>query len=60
MSNIEFFTGMCQVDSRLWEVPRPLVQAQVQAKGTETREKAEGEEGEEGEGEERAQNEGKS
>ena len=51
---------MCQVDSRLWEVPRPLVQAQVQAEGAETREKAQREEGEEGEGEERAQNEGKS
>ena len=60
MSNIEFSPGMCQVDSRVWEVPRSLVQAQVQAKGAETGEKAEREEREEGEGEERAQNEGKS
>ena len=51
---------MCQVDPRVWEVPGPLVQAQIQAKGTKTGEEAEGEEGEEGEGEERTQNEGKS
>ena len=60
MSNVECFAGMCQVDPRVWKVSRPLVQTQVQAKRTETREEAKGEEGEEGEDEERAQNEGKS
>ena len=48
------------MDPRVWEVPGPLVQAQVQTKGTEAGEKAKREEGEEGEGEERTQNEGKS
>ena len=51
---------MCQVDPRVWEVPGPLVQAQIQAKGTKAGEEVEGEEGEKGEGEERTQNEGKS
>ena len=60
MNNVEFCSGMCQVDSRVWKVSRPLVQAQVQTKGTETGKEAEREEGEEGEGEERTQNEGKS
>ena len=57
---LNFASGMCQVDPRVWEVPRPLVQAQIQAKGAETWEKAKGEEGEKGEGEERTQTEGKS
>ena len=60
MSNFECFAGMRQVDPRVWKVSRPLVQTQVQAKRTETREEAKREEGEEGEDEERAQNEGKS
>ena len=45
------------MDARVWRGARPMVQAQVQAKGSEakTSEKAEGEEGE---GEEGTQGEG--
>lgn len=46
------------MDPRVWEVPGPVVQAQVQTKGAEAGEKAKREEGEEGEGEERTESEG--
>ena len=43
------------MDPRVWEVPGPLVQAQIQTKGAEAGEKAKREEGE---GEERTESEG--
>jgi len=46
------------MDPRVWEVPGPVVQAQIQAKGAEAGEKAKREEREEGEGEERTESEG--
>ena len=46
------------MDPRVWEVPGPVVQTQVQTKGAEAGEKAKREEREEGEGEERTESEG--
>ena len=48
------------MDPRVWEVPGPVVQTQVQTKGAEAGEKAKREEREEGEGEERTEREGES
>ena len=48
------------MDPRVWEVPGPVVQTQVQAKGAKAGEKAKREEREEGEGEERTESEGES
>ena len=48
------------MDPRVWEVPGPVVQAQIQTKGAEAGEKAKREEREEGEGEERTESEGES